>query len=119
MNLTTGQNSTDDDFGNVHAKSATVKISGLVFNDANGNGRPDPGEQGVAGIQVLLWNPSVVTSVPWLITTTAANASFSFNDVAPGTYYLEAFSDNFGADGPEFTLLPGQSFQEKFAYHPQ
>ena len=96
-----------------------MKVSGVVFNDANGNGKLDPGETGVGGIQVLLWNPSVVNSVPWLATTTGSDGSFAFTDLAPGTFYLEAFSNNFEADGPQFTLLPGQSFQEDFLRQPQ
>ncbi len=64
-------------------------IMGMVFNDVNLNGKLDTGEQALAGKTVFLNidgtgqpdanNPS---------TTTAADGTFSFSGLAPGTYLV-------------------------------
>ncbi len=57
-------------------------ISGLVFNDANGNGTND-GEAGLAGVTVQLQNPdgSLVAS-----TATAGDGTYAFAALQPGAY---------------------------------
>ena len=76
---TAGQTYLSADFG--FAPGAIVK--GTVFLDANSSGAQDPAETtGFAGVVVTLTSSSGAV----LITTTAANGSYSFPPVAPGTY---------------------------------
>jgi uncharacterized protein (DUF2141 family) len=58
-------------------------VSGVVFNDLNGNGAQDAGEVGIGGVVMKLINGTMRT------TTTAGNGFYSFADVAPGTYTVQ------------------------------
>ncbi|MGB7001330.1 MAG: SdrD B-like domain-containing protein, partial [Halobacteriota archaeon] len=75
----TDTSSTGNDFGNRGALS----ISGIKFNDLNGNGVKDPGEPGLSGWTINLEQPAgtVIKS-----TTTAADGSYTFTYLDPGTY---------------------------------
>ncbi len=84
--LAAGENTTDKDFGNFQNGS----ISGLKFNDINGNGTQDNGEPTLSGWTITLFNDGndldtdlddVVTS-----TQTDVNGAYSFTDLAPDTY---------------------------------
>ncbi|MBM4458783.1 MAG: hypothetical protein FJ011_13610, partial [Chloroflexi bacterium] len=55
-------------------------VSGVVFNDLNGNGRQDRGEAGIGGVTVQLVNGETLT------TMTAGNGMFIFVGVEPGSY---------------------------------
>ena len=72
----------------VRVNSITVdSIDGTVFNDANGNGTLDSGEQGVAGRTVFLDVDG--TGVPDSnnpSTTTDANGNYTFSGLTAGTY---------------------------------
>jgi len=61
-------------------------ISGVVFNDANGNGVQDPGEGGLGGVTVQLVDP--ITGAVVATTTTNPNGSYTFSGVAPGSYIV-------------------------------
>jgi hypothetical protein len=63
-------------------------IGGFVFNDANGNGIRDAGENGLGG---------VVVAYDVYTTTTVANGAYLFTDVQPGTYAV-ASEDLLGFD---------------------
>lgn len=73
------------DFG----QTTRALITGFVFNDANGNENWDAGEHGLGGWRVFLdenndgvwqvWEPSAVTD-QW--------GSWSFDDLAPGSYTI-------------------------------
>ena len=70
-------------FGNFQLAS----ISGLKFNDLNGNGVRDPGEPGLAGITVFLdTNNNGILDPGEVSTTTDANGNYTFTNLAPGTY---------------------------------
>ncbi len=60
-----------------------ASISGVVFNDANGNGTQDAGETGLSGVTVDLLNSG---SVVVATTLTAADGSYSFTGLGPGIY---------------------------------
>jgi uncharacterized protein (DUF2141 family) len=116
--LTPGQKATGKNFGNVHASAALASVTGKVINDTNGNGKLDAGETGQAGITVQLVHGSYGL-LPLSVTTTAADGSFSFTNVEPGTYLLEAWDDSTGwsTENSYFTLLPAQVFHQNF-FHP-
>jgi hypothetical protein len=66
------------------APGPTGSISGVVFDDNDWSGMPDPGEVRLSGWTVqLLLNGTVVQS-----TTTNANGEYSFTGVTAGTYVL-------------------------------
>lgn len=67
--------------------SADGNITGIKFNDLNGNGVQDPGEPGVPGVTMYLdlngngqWDPGEPKTV------TAADGSYSFHGVFAGNY---------------------------------
>ena len=68
-------------FGN---RALTAMISGVKFNDANGNGTRDAGEAGVAGVTIRLTDSANVVRT----TTTDGSGSFSFTGLTPGTYVV-------------------------------
>ena len=61
-------------------------ISGVVFNDTNGNGVQDPGETGVKGVTVNLLDGQEVL-VASMVTT--GNGIFLFQNLQAGTYTVE------------------------------
>ena len=62
-------------------------LGDYVWNDANANGIQDGGETGIAGVTVTLYG-SDGTTVIGTPTTTAADGSYHFTNLAPGTYYV-------------------------------
>jgi len=60
----------------------TSTLAGRVFHDANNNGADD-GEAGIEGATVMLTGDGVT-----LTTTTAADGSYLFTDLLPGTYTI-------------------------------
>ena len=64
-------------------------ISGTVFNDANGNGVRDAGEQGLAGWTVFVdANQNGIADPGEQTTTTAAAGQYVFSGLAAGTYTI-------------------------------
>ncbi|MFZ3093780.1 MAG: SdrD B-like domain-containing protein, partial [Methanothrix sp.] len=70
----------NNDFGN---RLAAQSISGVKYNDINGNGVRDPGEPGMGGWKINL-EPAGGGVIK--VATTEADGSYSFTDVASGTY---------------------------------
>ncbi len=58
-------------------------VSGVVFNDLNGNGVQDPGEAGVPGVQIQLVN---VNTNQTTFGITATDGHYVFTSVPPGNY---------------------------------
>ena len=58
-------------------------ISGLVWNDANTNGVIDPGESGVNGVTIVLYNGSSCQSVQ-----TSGGGVYQFTGLADGSYRI-------------------------------
>jgi uncharacterized repeat protein (TIGR01451 family) len=68
-----------------------ITISGVVFNDFNGNGTRDAGEPGVSGRTVFLDtnnNGALDNGEP--STISAGDGSYSFVNLGPGTYRVRA-----------------------------
>ncbi len=67
-------------------------IVGVVTNDFNGNGVANPGEPGLSGVTISLYNagpdgiPGTGDDVLLQTTTTATDGSYAFTPVTPGTY---------------------------------
>ena len=78
--LAAGKISKRNDFGNF--KFGT--ISGMKFDDINGNGRKDSGDVGLSGWTIILKGPHGSTAS----TVTDANGNYSFINLGPGVYTL-------------------------------
>ena len=80
-----GTNITGVLFGNFQL----VSISGLKFNDLNGNGVRNPGEPGLAGITIFLdANNNGVLDPGEVSTTSDVNGNYTFANLGPGTYHV-------------------------------
>ncbi len=60
----------------------TGSISGMVFEDENGDGLKDPADKGVEHWAMYL------VDLPWFIVNTDANGIFTFTDVPVGTHMV-------------------------------
>ncbi len=65
-------------------------ISGVVFDDVNGNGIQDPGEHGLGGVVVFLSGIKTGGGTYSTSVLTSSNGSYVFNNVPPGTYTIAA-----------------------------
>lgn len=86
------------------AGSAALQLGGCVWNDTNGNGLQDPGENGLNGVTVkLTWTDA--TGTLRSTTTVTANGLYNFPNLLAGTYAVSiltvpaATSQTFDADG--------------------
>ncbi len=74
-----------------------INVGNFVWNDLNANGRQDPGEPGLAGVTVQLWNSA--KNYMYGSTTTNANGNYTLVAPLPGNYrvrvVLPAVGDNF------------------------
>ena len=77
-----GQSSTDNNFGEV----VPSRIAGRVFLDANNNGTQQAAESGLAGVAITLTGTDDLGAAVSLSATTAADGSYAFNGLRPGTY---------------------------------
>jgi uncharacterized protein (DUF2141 family) len=87
-------------------------VSGVVFNDSNGNGTQDDGEDGLSGLTVQLINGTTRTS------TTDADGAYQFTNVTPGSYIMqETDRSGFVSTTPnsvEISVPSGGSATENF-----
>ncbi|MCD1259295.1 carboxypeptidase regulatory-like domain-containing protein [Paenibacillus athensensis] len=65
-----------------------ARLGDLVFLDAKVNGIQDPGEKGVPNVPVSLYASGDLTT-PLATTTTAADGSYLFDQLEPGSYVVE------------------------------
>ena len=80
--LTPGQVSNDNNFGEI----LPAKLSGYVYEDVGNDGVKGAGEAGIAGVTVKLTGTDDLGNAVSLSTTTAADGSYSFLTLRPGTY---------------------------------
>jgi hypothetical protein len=95
------------DFGNF----MNVTFNGNVFEDHNGNGNPNPGDQGLAGWHILLDGKDV--------TTTDANGNYSIPGVISGTHKIQevnqaGFTITLGNAGYAFATTSGVNATRNF-----
>ena len=69
-------------------------VSGLVFQDTNGNGKQDPGEPGLAGVHVIITDSSGAKQT----VTTSQDGSWQAT-VRPGTTTIDVDNDTLGLPG--------------------
>ena len=63
---------------------APASIHGVVFNDSDLNGTQGAGEPGIGAVRVELYDSTGTTLIASM--TTTAGGSYSFNNLAPGSY---------------------------------
>ena len=83
--IESGSTNLDHDAGYMDASSVAT-IGNFVWEDSNFNGLQDPGELGIAGATIQLFDSS---SNFISQTTSDPSGFFSFNNVVPGDYFLE------------------------------
>jgi protocatechuate 3,4-dioxygenase beta subunit len=81
VTLVSGQNDTTIDAGIFPTSNAG--LGNFVFIDSNKDGRQDPGETGVSGVTVTLFD---INNNPVATTITDATGFYAFNNLTPGTY---------------------------------
>jgi protocatechuate 3,4-dioxygenase beta subunit len=86
--LTAGQSDLSLDLGLIPPATPTFSVGNRVFTDTNNNGRQDPGEAGLAGVQVRLLN-ATNTPITGATQTTDANGYYRFDNLPAGTYTVE------------------------------
>ncbi|MDD4448399.1 MAG: SdrD B-like domain-containing protein, partial [Methanothrix sp.] len=72
---------TNIDFGNVR----TAGLSGMKFEDLNGNGAKDEGEPGLEGWTINLKRGNTIVAT----TTTGPDGAYAFPGIFPGSYIVE------------------------------
>ena len=92
VTLAANQSATNINFGDENSTVVTPpggSISGTVFNDANGNGKQDSGELGIANVSVYIDTTSAAvfkTGDPE--TTTNASGVYTFTGLSAGAYVV-------------------------------
>jgi hypothetical protein len=111
-------------------QSDPSELSGMVYNDINGDGVYTPGEPAFAGVEVVLGVGTCGTATPSQTTIAASDGSYQFTIPAPnaGTYCLSidplvepntsilipgGFTEPVG-DVYEITLTEGQDMSDLF-----
>lgn len=65
-----------------NAPGAIASIAGTVYHDRNDNGVINPGEEGIAGVEIRLMQGGSIVAT----TTTDSNGRYKFDNLVPGTY---------------------------------
>ncbi len=116
--------------GNQGGSSDPAELSGMVYNDIDGDGVYTPGEPAFAGVEVVLGIGTCGTATPTQTTIAASDGSYQFTIPAPnaGTYCLSidplvepntsilipgGFTEPVG-DVYEITLTEGQDMSDLF-----
>lgn len=64
-------------------------ITGMVYNDINGNGTHESYEPGIAGVKVWLWDNPTKQGSPIMETQTDRLGKYTFPMLYPGEYWVE------------------------------
>lgn len=101
--LTANQTAT----GYLFAEIPLLSTGGSVYEDTNGNGRRDTGENGIQGVTITLTGTSIVNgTITPRTTTTDESGNYSFADLTPGTYTLAETQPTGFIDGQETNGVP-------------
>ncbi|MGJ8726603.1 MAG: SdrD B-like domain-containing protein [Roseibacillus sp.] len=82
ITLAGGERGVDFNFG-----EDLASLGDFVWIDGNGNGLQDPGESGVPGVTVRVYDAATDTVVG--VTSTDAQGNYLFDDLLAGDYYVE------------------------------
>jgi uncharacterized repeat protein (TIGR01451 family) len=93
--LGSGQNNTTIDAGFYKE----VKVGNFVWNDLDKDGFQDSTEVGIGGVAISLTGTSGSGAAINLSTSTAANGSYMFSPLPPGTYQISVAPFNFASGG--------------------
>ena len=124
VTLTAGQTTPATvNFGNQPIPAVLGSITGIKFNDTNGNGTQDTGEIGIPGVTIFLdTNNNGTADTGETQATTGTTGSYSFPNLQPGTYNVrEVVPTGFTATTPNprtVPLDPGQTSTANFGYQP-
>ncbi len=100
----TANGSLNNNFGELLPAS----VAGFVYSDVNVNGVKEPGEAGIGGVPVALAGTDDQGRPVSLTQTTAADGSYSFAGLRPGTYSLTKTAEPPGyLKGPDTIGTPG------------
>ncbi len=113
LNLSSGQNATDYNFGLI---KPTV-ISGFIGNDLSGNKRRDLNDPGIAGVLVILSGTDGYGKAISFQTNSDVNGNYTFGTVSPGNYNLRLGKTPVGWSAPVTTVgtLGGKSVGQELA----
>jgi len=112
IDLSNGESVAAVAIGSKPITQQTGIIRGFTFNDTNENGQYDAGEQKTGGKHVFI-EPSNNGGADFLQTYTAADGSFSFTGLEPGTYRVRReFPNGYTYSTPllNIDLQPGEIF---------
>src|SRR5690606_18787756 len=84
ITLKWGDQGENYDFGELRP----VSISGYVYHDRNNDGVRDPGEEGIAGVQIRVVPVNVPTPQSAITVTTNSDGSYRVTGLAPGRYRI-------------------------------
>ena len=92
-------------------KPLPIRISGVVFEDFNGDNAQQPGDSGIAGVRLELLRLDGGQYVPTgLSTTTASDGSYALDNVLPGTYRIaETQPAGYASVGAKAGTVSGQT----------
>lgn len=85
--LASGDSNMTVDAGIYQPQPTTASVGDRVWFDANNNGLQDPGEQGVSGVTVMLYNCGNLNA-PLAATVTDANGLYIFENLQAGSYQV-------------------------------
>jgi len=88
INLLPGATINAIPFATTTPQAADAALSGTVFLDLNTNGVRDPGEPGLAGVQLNLTGVDVNGNTVIRTASTNDDGVYTFTDLVPGTYQL-------------------------------
>jgi uncharacterized repeat protein (TIGR01451 family)/fimbrial isopeptide formation D2 family protein len=103
INVAPGNDGTGYNFGELQGAS----ISGAAYIDADNDGVFDAGETGLAGVTITLTGTDDLGNAVSLTTTTAADGSYSFGNLRPGSYTLTETQPAGLLDGLDSAGTPG------------
>ena len=84
INLGTGVTGVNNNFGHVLPSS----LAGFVYADPNNNGIKEVGEPGIANVGITLTGTDYLGDQVFLTANTAADGSYSFTGLTPGSYTI-------------------------------
>jgi hypothetical protein len=98
------------------ARAQRASLQGIVFEDANRNGRRDPGEQGIAGVAVSNQDDVVLTDAGGAFTIARGSTGIVFVSVPDGRASVGPFWRATGADDSVSFALHAESQPRTFRF---